>query len=214
MDDLSAPAELSSSSDLLAPCGPVGHTDEVNVKTVFNRYFGATTTPIEDVRPTVWTDSVSAKNYGSDDERYQSAVLEQYKTYVEMADRISARRSLANTFFLTLNTAVFATLGVFSKDPPKTTPWLLVFPLVAVVVQCGGWFLLVRSYRQLNSAKYTVIGVLEERLPASPYWRAEWKALGEGNDKAKYWPMTHLEQWIPIIFAAVYVASFIVAIAA
>lgn len=205
---------LSASADLVAPRGRVGHTDEVNVETVFNRYFGAATTPIEDVRPTVWSDSVSAKSYGSDDERYQSAVLEQYKIYVEMADRISARRSLTNTFFLTLNTAVFGAIGAFWKNPPEAVPWLLVFPLIAVVVQCGGWFLLVRSYRQLNSAKYTVIGVLEERLPASPYWRAEWKALGEGQDKAKYWPMTHLEQWIPAIFAAVYVAGFVVAVAA
>ena len=65
---------------------------------------------------------------------------------------------------------------------------------------------------RVNSAKYTVIGVLEERLPASPYWRADWKALGEGRDKAKYWPMTHLEQWIPVIFAATYVAAFIAAV--
>src|SRR6202035_648373 len=92
--------------------------------------------------------------------------------------------------------------------------WILIFPLTAIVVQCGAWFFLVRSYRQLNSAKYTVIGALEERLPASPYWRAEWTALGEGKDKAKYWPITHLEQWIPIIFAAVYVLAFSVAISA
>lgn len=79
-----------------------------------------------------------------------------------------------------------------------------VFPLLALLVQCGAWFFLVRSYRQLDTAKYTVIGVLEERLPASPYWKAEWKALGEDKDKAKYWPMTHLEQWVPVIFAATY----------
>ena len=65
--------------------------------------------------------------------------------------------------------------------------WYFLF--VALLVQCGAWFLLVRSYRQLNSAKYIVIGVLEERLPGSPYWNAEWKALGEGKDKAKYWPI-------------------------
>src|SRR6478672_372789 len=33
---------------------------------------------------------------------YETAVLEQYKIYVEMADRISGRRSTANAFFLTL----------------------------------------------------------------------------------------------------------------
>lgn len=32
-------------------------------------------------------------------EKYQSAILEQYRLYVEMADRTSARRVLANIFF-------------------------------------------------------------------------------------------------------------------
>jgi hypothetical protein len=171
----------------------------------FKKYFGADTTPIEAVRPTVWNTTAGAP----DTDQIQAAILEQYKIYVEMADRISARRSLTNTFFLTLNTAVFAAIGSLWKTPPAAPSWLLVFPLLALLVQCGAWFFLVRSYRQLNSAKYIVIGVLEERLPASPYWKAEWKALGEGKDKAKYWPMTHLEQWIPIIFAATYIAAFI-----
>ena len=37
--------------------------------------------------------------------------LEQYKLYVEMADRISARRQTANSFFLSVNTAIVALLG-------------------------------------------------------------------------------------------------------
>jgi hypothetical protein len=35
-------------------------------------------------------------------------ILELYKTAVEMADRTSARRAGANSFFLTLNTALAA----------------------------------------------------------------------------------------------------------
>ena len=175
---------------------------------ILKRYFGAETTPIEDVRPTLW----NAAPDSSESEKDRTTILEQYKLYVEMADRISARRSLTNTFFLTVNTAIFAAIGASWKNRFTFPSWLLVFPLLALLVQCGAWFLLVRSYRQLNSAKYIVIGVLEERLPASPYWRAEWKALGEGKDKAKYWPMTHLEQWVPIIFAATYIAVFLAAV--
>jgi hypothetical protein len=176
---------------------------------ILSRYFGTETTPIEDVRPTVWNTAAGPP----DSDKDRAAALEQYKLYVEMADRISARRGLTNTFFLTLNTAIFAAIGAVWKGRLTFPAWLLVFPLVALLVQCSAWFFLVRSYRQLNSAKYTVIGVLEERLPASPYWKAEWKALGEGKDKAKYWPMTHLEQWVPVIFAATYLAAFIAAAA-
>ena len=74
---------------------------------------------------------------------------------------------------------------------------------------CLAWFWLVRSYRQLNSGKYAVIGALEERRPASPYWRAEWTALGEGKHKGKYWPLTHLEQWVPAAFGLTYVSGFL-----
>lgn len=173
------------------------------------KYAATETASIDDVRPAVW----NAPSSTPADDKDRAVLLEQYKLYVEMADRISARRGLTNTFFLTLNTAIFAAIGASWKGHLTFPPWLLVFPLVALLVQCGAWFLLVRSYRQLNSAKYIVIGVLEERLPASPYWNAEWKALGEGKDKAKYWPISHLEQWVPVIFAATYLAAFIAAAA-
>jgi hypothetical protein len=127
-----------------------------------------------------------------------------------MADRISARRALTNTFFLTLNTAVFTLIGIFLQNHQRAATGLLVFPLIALLGQCAAWLYLVRSYRQLNTAKYEVIGQLEERLPASPYWRAEWKALGEGKDRSKYWPLSHIEQWIPTLFAATYLAGFFI----
>ena len=49
---------------------------------------------------------------------YDAAVLEQYKLYVEMADRISARRGLTNTFFLTLNTTVVGLVAAVGTFPP------------------------------------------------------------------------------------------------
>lgn len=173
-----------------------------------DRYFrqGSPAT-VDEVRPSVWTD-VDPASWAAQPQAYSAALLEQYKIYVEMADRVSARRGLANTFFLTLNTTIFTAIGVFWTAPPTTARWLLLFPVVVLVAQCAAWFWLVRSYRQLNSAKYAVVGALEERLPASPYWRAEWKALGEGKDPSRYWPLSHLEQWIPTLFAAAYVGGF------
>jgi hypothetical protein len=169
-------------------------------------YFRVEVASIEAVRQTLWN---TGEHHSADE---HSVIFELYKLYVEMADRVSARRGLTNVFFLSLNTAIFAAIGALWKGHLSFPPWILVFPLLALLVQCGAWFLLVRSYRQLNSAKYIVIGALEERLPASPYWKAEWKALGEGKDRSKYWPVTHLEQWVPFIFAATYIAVFIAAV--
>src|SRR6476620_4358207 len=140
---------------------------------------------------------------------YDAAVLEQYKLYVEMADRISARRGLTNTFFLTLNTTVVGLVAALEDFPSGRAAAWLAIPLVAILGECFAWFYLVRSYRLLNGAKYRVVGALEERLPASPFWRAEWWELGEGRDPRKYWPLSHIEQWIPVLFALVYIAGFV-----
>lgn len=102
------------------------------------------------IRSVLWTSSAG----DTANPHFGATVLEQYRSYVEMADRISARRGLANTFFLTLNTAVFTVIGVFWETQPRASAWLLAFPLVALLGQCIAWYWLLRSYRQLNSAKY------------------------------------------------------------
>jgi hypothetical protein len=163
----------------------------------------------EEIGPRIWTDTVSTADYVDASEKYQAAIMEQYKLYVEMADRISARRSTTNTFFLTLNTAVLALIGLVVRDTGTANHGLIVVALVILSIQCVAWFWLLRSYRQLSSAKFRVIGAMEERLPASPYWRAEWMALGAGRDISRYWPLTHLEQWVPPIFALAYAAAFV-----
>jgi hypothetical protein len=143
---------------------------------------------------------------------FDGALLEQYKLYVEMADRISARRGLTNSFFLTLNTGFVGVFAAFKVVPKGAEAWWLAIPLVALVGECFAWFYLVRSYRLLNGAKYRVVGALEERLPASPFWRAEWWALGEGRDPARYWPLSHIEQWIPALFALTYIGGLVAAV--
>jgi hypothetical protein len=177
-----------------------------------DRYLGTRFTTLDEVRPALWTE-IGPPAYADGLDKYQAAVLEQYRIFVEIADRVSARRGVANTFFLTLNTVVLTTLTVLWRDRPGNAAGYLVVPLCALLLQCGAWFWLLRSYRQLSAAKSLVIGALEERLPASPYWRAEWSALGEGRDLARYWPLTRLEQWIPVSFALVYVLAFVVALA-
>ena len=155
---------------------------------------------------------IDAEIYGKGSQQYCGAVIDQYKLYVEMADRVSARRALANTFFLTLNTAVFTIIGVLWNRRPQAASYVLLFPLAVLVIECLTWFWLLRSYRQLNAAKYVVIGALESHLPVSPYWRAEWKALGEGHDPARYWPLSHVEAAVPLLFAITYVGAFLVAV--
>jgi hypothetical protein len=168
----------------------------------------------DDVTPNLWNDEATIGAYYTHDDKYQAAVMEQYKLYVEMADRVSNRRGLANTFFLTLNSAILTLIAVFWKDRPEgLSPWFLLPVLVLTLGLCLAWFWLVRSYRQLNSGKFAVIGALERRLPASPWWNGEWKALrGEEQDKSTYWALTHLEIWVPLLFGLAYIFAVVAAI--
>jgi len=188
----------------------------VKIREFFRAHFGSALAPTpDDVKGRLWNDDVDATTYATDqDERYRSAIMEQYKLYVEMADRISARRALSNTFFLTLNVGAFTVIGVFWKDRPAASAGWLLLPYVVLIGICFAWFWLIRSYRQLNTGKYAVIGALERRLPASPYWAAEWFALGEGKDRAKYWALTHLEKWVPLLFGLTYTVALLAAILA
>ncbi|MFF0157615.1 hypothetical protein ACFYRY_08765 [Streptomyces sp. NPDC005263] len=156
----------------------------------------------------LWNPGVTPAAYAGQ-EKYHVAVLEQYKICIDMADKVSQRRTLTNTFFLTLNTAALTVIGVFwQKAPSGSTAWLLI-PLLALLLECGSWFWLLCSYRQLSNAKFAVVGELEEKLPASPFVKGEWGLLGKGQDFKKYVPLTWLEIWVPIFFATIYIGGFI-----
>ncbi|MFD0501956.1 hypothetical protein ACFQ0G_01475 [Streptomyces chiangmaiensis] len=109
--------------------------------------------------------------------RYRTAVLEQYKVYVESADRASARRNVANTFFLTVNGLLLTLFGAAAASEAREAPTAgVVCVMVAALCQCLVWWVQARSYRRLGSAKWAVVAELELRLPALAYSSAEWGA--------------------------------------
>lgn len=162
-----------------------------------------------DIGDALWNTAIGPSDYAEANDRYRQAILEQYKLCVETADRVSARRNLTNTFFLSLNSAVVAVVAAVSTGVLNDMSVLLLLAgLTILLAQCAAWFVMVRSYRQLNTAKWAVIGALEEQLPAFAYSRAEWGALGEGRDWRRYLPLTYVEQWVPVIFGLSYLVGF------
>jgi hypothetical protein len=134
-------------------------------------------------------------------EKYQAHLLEQYKLYVEMADRVSQRRLTTNSYFLSINTAVLAFIGYSSVKEKSAGLWLIG---VAGIVLSLLWFFIVTSYRDLNTAKFTIIHEVEKRLPLSLY-AAEWNAMGRGKVSGLYRPLSHIERVVPWIFVVLYV---------
>ncbi|MFJ6615507.1 hypothetical protein ACIQPT_35110 [Streptomyces sp. NPDC091289] len=163
------------------------------------------------ISDSLWNDEIGAEDYHDAKAAYHAAIFEQYKMCVEMADRVSARRNLANTFFLTLHTGLLAFLGSWlSQEGHREAPLVLALAVLLVLLgMCVTWWFTVRSYHQLNRGKFEVIGALEERLPARTFVAAEWRALREGRDWRIYLPLNRVERWIPLLFAGTYVLGFV-----
>ncbi|MEU1450764.1 RipA family octameric membrane protein [Streptomyces avermitilis] len=164
-----------------------------------------------EMRDALWNEAIGPTEYTDSSDRYRTALFEQYKLCVEMADRVSARRNASNTFFLTVNSALVTLLATALPELREgVSVWLLLPGLLILLSMCLSWFVLVRSYRQLNRVKWAVIGTFEERLPAYAYSRAEWHALGEGRDWRRYLQLSLIEQWVPLVFAVSYLLGFLV----
>jgi hypothetical protein len=138
--------------------------------------------------------------------------IELYKLAVEMADRVSARRALANTFFLTVNTGLTALLGGSS---------LRWYVAVAGIVFSFAWWSLLQSYRRLNGAKFEVINAIEPRLPVQLF-SSEWEHLVATRRPLRPWPPRELWRWVngyhelgtierivPLAFGVIYVIELV-----
>lgn len=131
---------------------------------------------------------------------FKADLFEQYKLYVESAERVSERRVSANNYLLTVNAFLVTLYGILAASPYKSYSTILV-PVAGILVSLT-WYRIIISYRNLNSVKFKVIHELEQHMPAALY-EYEWQKAEEGRGKA-YHPLTHLERWVPIVFTALY----------
>ncbi len=132
-------------------------------------------------------------------------MLEQYRLTVEMSDRLSARRASANSFFVTLNAALLTAAEALDL---KVAAWL-------GVALAATWWLLLRSYRRLNAAKWVAIDELERELPRRPF-AVEWQQFKrdplERRFLLRYAELTIVEQTVPAVVALLYVLVFVQAL--
>src|SRR4051812_21730182 len=101
-------------------------------------------------------------------------ILDIYKLYVEMADRVSQRRQAANSFYLSINTALTALAGYLVTTNKTPEPAWVAYLAVTGLVISYLWSRSIRSYRDINEGKFRVIHEIEQLLPFAAYQR-EWK---------------------------------------
>ena len=112
-----------------------------------------------------------------------STIVELYKLHAELADRVSQRREGANRLYVSLlsGLAVLAgSLARFGTGGDAEDAAMMLLAVMGVVLSLS-WWVVIRSYRQLNSGKFKMLQELEEQLPYRPFSR-EWDLLGQGKD--------------------------------
>jgi hypothetical protein len=136
-----------------------------------------------------------------DNETFQHLLLEQYKIAVEMADRLNARRSAINIFFLTLHAIIMGIVGLsLTHSPTIQQIGLLLIPLLGLLILCYAWWRLAQWYRHQVDAKAQVIAQIESRLPFNASRIVESKMTKN--------PLSRLEIYLPYMFAILYFFAF------
>jgi hypothetical protein len=119
------------------------------------------------------------------DSKESEHLFEQYKLAVEMASRVTQQRQATNRFFITIISALAAAYGVLftgiNQNGELVEAVRFVLPGVVVFITFL-WSQSLKYSKALNSAKFTVINKIEERLPASVF-RTEWNIMKEKGDK-------------------------------
>ncbi|MEV5145563.1 hypothetical protein AB0L14_14245 [Streptomyces sp. NPDC052727] len=142
-------------------------------------------------------------------------VLDLYKLAVEMADRVSARRGSANAFFLSVQTTLISIIALTYERLEKAHQCVFLALSFAGITLSASWWLQLRSYRDLNSAKFTVINKIEEKLPLKLF-KDEWETLKRDPLpplRKRYAELGYVERVIPGVFALLYALLYAARIA-
>ncbi len=145
---------------------------------------------------------LTKQSYGNE---FNAHFLEQYKLYVEMADRVSSRRVQIASLYTSILSALLALLSITSnKELFQGSQSVVLFTMsVLGLCLCLTWNININSYKQLNRLKFKVIHKMESHLPF-PCYSMEWELLSSDSDLQKYFRLTTIEKYIPIILSTPY----------
>ena len=164
-------------------------------------------------------------------------ILKLYQLAVDLADKTSSRRLLANSFFLTLQGVLLTGTGLFIKSQNEINDTgyvsIVIFAVLGIIL-CIAWLLTIKSYRDLNTAKFGVILKIEQDLPIKLFtdeWSLletdeyiEWKKkIKETKSPRKafvwlrerkgfYTPQSSVEKYIPVTITIAYAVMLIIGV--
>jgi hypothetical protein len=126
-----------------------------------------------------------------------------FELYLATAEKVSDRRAQANSWMLSVNSAIVALYGYLQADKvsvgaAQKMVWLWAIPAAGAIV-CLAWITLLTSYRKLNRAKFAVLTEIEADLPIRPFTRER-----EAYHSDRRRSLSYVESLIPVCFVVLY----------
>lgn len=131
------------------------------------------------------------------DTRENEIELEQYKLFIESAEKNSDRRINQNNIYLTINLAFISFMCTQSLDFKRSLVLLVVGLIICVI-----WFFTIINYSKRNKIKFDIINESEY----GQLYREEWNRISILT------PLTVYEKISSGIFALLYIVLFILKI--
>ena len=118
--------------------------------------------------------------------------FEQYKIFVESAEKNSEKRVTQNNIYLTINLA-FLSYILFQKPNLVET---IITSFVGLII-CLVWLLTIINFCKRNKVKFDIINEMEEEF--GNLYKEEWKRISILT------PLSTYEKFLAIIFVMVYI---------
>jgi hypothetical protein len=134
-----------------------------------------------------------------------------FELYLATAEKVSDRRAQANSWMVSVNSAIVGLYGYLQADKmavgtAQKAIWLWAIPVAGAIV-CLAWAALLASYRKLNRAKFAVLAQLEMHLPVPPFTQER-----EIYKRDKRISLSQIERWIPACFVLLYATMLAAAV--
>jgi hypothetical protein len=129
--------------------------------------------------------------------------FDEYKLFVENTAGFSDRRQTASNVMVALNALLVAGVGALFAKAAEGAPWLLLIAallLTAGFFVCVVWLALIRKYEKMIDTRVGALTDIEEEMPGCHHWH---RVMHE-RFYARYRSFSEVEQWLPVIFMALY----------
>jgi hypothetical protein len=124
-------------------------------------------------------------------------LIEQYKAYVADVGNIGSRYTTAQSFYLSVVSALIGVVAFFAKDADalRRYAWVAAPVMCFIALICFVWWRTLSFYQKLFGAKFAVLKKMEATGGLFKVFEEEWAELVARGSPT----LVQDEKWIPLI---------------